>query len=200
MSNDLILHKTYEFVQESMRDSTEAGYHYHNFDHVKQVYTAVQQLGEAYSLNEASMWALKMAALFHDVGLTQTYKSHELQSVLIARKFLRPFNIHWKQVRAICRLIAATHMPQVPGNLLEQIMCDADMSHLPKENYPQILEGLRAEWRAFGINKMEDKEWFTFNIEFLKLHRYFTPFAKEHWEPGKLQNIELLNDLQKKSI
>jgi uncharacterized protein len=79
-------------------------------------------------------------------------------------------------------------LPQTPYNLLEEIMADADLDVLGREDYFVRNELLRREIAAYG-RTVSDEEWRLEQIEFLKGHVYFTDAAKKLRQPGKERNI-----------
>src|SRR6186713_2897321 len=58
----------------------------------------------------------------------------------------------------ICNMILATRIPQLPKTHLEEIMCDADLDYLGRNDYTQIADGLYEEMRMAGQIKTE-KDW-----------------------------------------
>ena len=46
--------------------------------------------------------------------------------------------------------ILATEFPQKPSTLLEEILCDADFSHLGDKDYLEKNQLLRLEWELKG--------------------------------------------------
>lgn len=76
-------------------------------------------------------------------------------------------------------------MPQHPRNLLEQILCDADLCHLASSSYPDYQEMLRVEWHMELGLSMTDEEWNVSNDKFLKNNSYFTAYGKRVLEPRK---------------
>lgn len=80
-------------------------------------------------------------------------------------------------------------MPQSPNNLLEEILCDADMSALGKKTSFERSELLRIEWEKALGKTMSDEEWLRGDLNFLISHKYFTRYAQEIYDQKKLENI-----------
>lgn len=73
----------------------------------------------------------------------------------------------------------ATKMPQHPDGILEQILCDGDLSHLGDKTYWDRCSKVRQEL-IFTRNKvMADQEWVDFELNFLLNHHYHTPVARK---------------------
>ncbi|MDR1761514.1 MAG: hypothetical protein LBR55_03590, partial [Bacteroidales bacterium] len=110
-------------------------YSYHNLFHVQDVVQHVEIIGKNEGVSNEELLILKLAALFHDIGFTQSYKNHEMHSIAIAQTILSNARYTPTQIEQVCQLIVATRMPQKPHNLLEQIMCDADLDYLGRNDY-----------------------------------------------------------------
>ncbi|MEL6923781.1 MAG: HD domain-containing protein, partial [Bacteroidota bacterium] len=108
---------------------------YHDLQHTRNVVGAIVEIAEGYELTNKEMELLKLAAWFHDTGYDKGAKDHEQRSCQYARNFLQQFEYSEEDLDVICGCIMATKLPQSPRNLLEQIIGDADMSHLGKKNY-----------------------------------------------------------------
>lgn len=63
-------------------------------------------------------------------------------------------------------------LPQTPKNLLEYILCDADLDHLGRDDFYTIGQGLHDEWRNFGRIQSEE-EWNAIQVTFLEKHKYW---------------------------
>ena len=88
---------------------------------------------------------------------------------------------HWKPA-----LIPGRQDPQ---NKLQQIICDADLDYLGRDDFHQISDTLRRELRDHGkINS--DRLWDELQIKFLEAHQYFTKSAIKLRQEKKLKHIE----------
>jgi hypothetical protein len=83
-------------------------------------------------------------------------------------------------------------MPQSPVNLIEKILCDADLYHLSTEDFKARNSLLKQERESLLGHKIDKKEWRRGNIHFLENHRYFTDYGHERLEPKKQENLALL--------
>jgi uncharacterized protein len=101
--------------------------------------------------------------------------------------------LRWEQfIDEVTGCIAATKMPQSPQNLLQQIMCDADMFHLADDNYPGYASRLRTEWELILNKQYSDEQWRQINLNMLIQHKYFTDYGKIVLQEHKLANIDKL--------
>ena len=49
------------------------------------------------------------------------------------------------EIDAICEMIMATRIPQTPANLMQEILCDADLDYLGRDDYFMICDRLLME-------------------------------------------------------
>ncbi|MBE6364845.1 MAG: HD domain-containing protein [Lentisphaerae bacterium] len=168
---------------------------YHNKRHTREVVANVHAFASRYnSISRRKMRCLMTAALLHDVGYTVQYDDNEPLAVEYAQKILPGYGYSAKDIELICRLILATTMPVKPQDLLEKIICDADVGHIGLANYYERSRLLREELENYGIVR-NDREFLENEAEFLRGHRFFQPFLeKERKEARKktLRTIELL--------
>ena len=168
---------------------------YHSFAHTREVVLRSDLIAGNYEISEIDHAALLLAAWFHDTGyLTGTGKIHEEESQKIATEFLRKHNAAQSLIDKVNGCIIATRMPQSPSNLIEQILCDADLFHLGTKEFKDRNKQLRQEINTLEEEKIGKKEWVNLNIEFLDRHRYFTDYAKEMLDPVKKKHLKELMD------
>lgn len=173
---------------------------FHSFAHTREVVLHTELIAGNYELNEDEHTALILAAWFHDTGYSAGLKkTHEEESQKIATEFLKQHNASQEMMDRVNGCIIATRMPQSPTNLLEQIICDADLFHLGSKNFKEKNKLLRQEINQLEDHKIGKKEWIELNIEFLDRHRYFTEYAREMLEPVKQAHLkELMQKAGKK--
>jgi len=158
---------------------------YHNLHHTINVIQGVLVIGRAEDINPEDMENLLLAGWFHDTGHVKIYEGHEWASADIARTYLTEQGFLKERIDVVERCILATQMPQEPSDLLEQIICDADMYHLAMPTYEQTQELLREEWSMVLGKEYTDEAWDAENRKFLKDHQYFTKYGREVLQPMK---------------
>jgi len=72
----------------------------------------------------------------------------------------------------------ATTIPQTPLTKLEQIICDADLNYLGRDDFSEISNILFLELKARGFVKTEN-EWNLIQIKYFNQHHYFTNINKK---------------------
>jgi uncharacterized membrane-anchored protein YitT (DUF2179 family)/HD superfamily phosphodiesterase len=165
-----------KLIIEKLKTDLPSHITYHNWQHTVNVMDATKHLIVTEGVPEEERWLLLSAALFHDTGFLESYKSHEEHSCGVARAILPGFGYSPASVDKICRLIMATKLPQEPSGLLEQIICDADLYYLGSANFFRDSENLFTELKAEEI-VLNREEWNLKELAFLNSHDYFTATA-----------------------
>jgi predicted metal-dependent HD superfamily phosphohydrolase len=165
---------------------------YHNADHTIDVARQALIIAEEEGITDKqNLFELEVAAIYHDTGLIHVYKGHEEKSCDRARRELPHYGVNTGIIENISELILATRMPQSPGNILQQIICDADLDYLGHDNYYKISENLRKEFMIYKIVENEE-EWKRSRIAFLQSHSYFTKSAHSRRTQKKLNHLQRL--------
>jgi HD superfamily phosphodiesterase len=137
---------------------------------------------------------LKTGALFHDLGFIETYDGHEEASIRMAHKILPDYGYSATDRKVIEGLIRSTEIPQNPKTHLEQIMADADLDYLGRDDLFLIGQRLQYEWQLQGIVSSL-REWHEKQLQFLKTHKFFTKSAKKLRGKRMQENIIELETL-----
>ena len=162
---------------------------YHNVQHTKEVVEAAQYLAKREGVSHNDYLLLSTAAAFHDAGFLEGYEDHETLSCRIAEKYLPGFGYNKQEIDAVCTLIMVTKAPQAPRNLLEEILCDADLHYLGTDRYAAISENLFLEFLEVGIVQNRD-DWNEKQSAFLRGHRFFTTTALAEYAEKKAENCK----------
>ncbi len=170
--------------------------YYHNYKHTIDVINQAELIGLGEGVSEEELLLLKTAALFHDAGHIIQYENHEYYGCQMAKEYLPKFKYTQEQIDRICELILATKLPPKPKNLLERIMCDADLDYLGREDFIPVSNTLYEELKAQG--KIESLNlWNKIQVKFLTGHQYFTDTANRLREVNKEKQIERIKKLIK---
>ncbi len=164
-------------------------HYYHGVYHTIDVINAVTEIAKNEQIKGDDLIMLKTAALFHDAGFLYQHDQNEEVACEICRKTLGDFGYDNQQIAIICRIIMATALPHKPKNILEDIICDADLDYvgIDETTYAKHSERLRCELAEFGIS-MTSIEWLKLQIKFLESHKFFTKTNIARREPVK-QNV-----------
>jgi predicted metal-dependent HD superfamily phosphohydrolase len=173
--------EVYIFLIEKLENDLSVHLHYHNAEHTKKVIKATETLIKTEAINIEDETLLLTAALFHDAGFLSEPISlnHEIRSCQIAEEILPQFDYNTTQIEKIKAIIMATKIPQKPNDLLEEIICDADLFYLGTDEYQVNAANLYKEMK-YNDEIKNPEDWESVQIGFLKKHQFFTTFAKEN--------------------
>ncbi len=163
---------------------------YHSFQHTKEVAEAAEKIGKAAGLNNVEMEAVLIAAWFHDTGYLINAQNHESHSAQIAEEFLRTNHYPESKIQLVKDNILATEINHIPGNLMEEVLHDADYINLASPDNLKQSELLRDEIVNYGGNKPTEEEWLTAELKFLLNHRYYTAYSRNKLEEKKIENVK----------
>ena len=180
-----------KLILEKLQDELPQYLSYHSVSHVKDVLDAVERIAREENVDSDNMILLKTAAVFHDSGFLFGAAEHERKSCELARQYLPDYGYSAAQIDKICGMIMATKIPQTPRNLLEEILADADLDYLGRDDFFSIANRLFTELAVFGIVNTE-KDWNKLQVRFLEDHHYFTQTAIRNRKARKQQHLEYL--------
>ncbi len=189
-----------QYVTEIYANKVNKSITFHNLDHTQGVVLAAEEMAKYYQLHDEDHAAVIVAAWFHDTGYSSgEANGHEEKSVVLATNFLKEQHADESTILKVRNAIEATKMPQTPHNLIEQILCDADLCHLGTDEFKEKNRQLRDELTVFSKKDISRKQWKKINLNFLENHEYFTDYARRKLQPGKEKNFEQLKDPAKET-
>jgi hypothetical protein len=92
----------------------------------------------------------------------------------------------------IKEMILSTKIPRKPQNLLDEIICDADIAYIGNENLHEKISLLRKEWESTLNKYYSDYEWIKQNIEFIEANPFLTDYAKMMFGNIRSKNLKNL--------
>ena len=183
--------KVKKFILAKLRKELPANLTYHSLGHIKDVYSSALMLAKLEGIEGENLTLLLTAVLFHDSGFLKSNVEHERISCEIASEYLPKYNYTPEQISRICGMIMATKIPQTPHNKLEELICDADLDYLGRDDFFKIGNGLFQELCMYGFLNNE-KEWNELQVKFLEKHTYFTISAINLRKSRKDEYINML--------
>lgn len=192
MTNPSITAEAESYIKSFFETRVSPDYKYHDLQHTRLVVEAVQDIAQGYDLTEEELLALQLAAWFHDTGYDQGAEEHEARGARYARAFLAGKGCEEHFMVMVEDYIMATRFPQSPNGLLEQIICDADLSHLGTENYWDRCGRVREELNLTRGELMSDPEWTEFELSFMAKHEYHTEEGRRLYNKRKEKHIRQL--------
>lgn len=167
--------------------------HYHSIAHTKDVVRAIERLALSEGVTDEGLFLLKSAATYHDAGFVESYEKNEPVGARMAEEILPKYGYSQAHIEQIKKLIFVTQIPHNPTDLLEEIICDADLDYLGRGDFHEIADKLRRELREHG--KIDsDRKWDEIQVQFLTSHRYFTQTAKQTRDAKKAQNLQEIKE------
>ena len=161
-----------------LRFDLNVQYLYHDGRHTEDVVRQAQEIAYREGVSSDDILALKLAALYHDVGFLRQRENHEAAGVEIFLAESVDSEISQADKDLVSRLIMVTKIPQQPQTLLEAIICDADLDYLGREDFPAIAEFLYLELKSCGVLS-DRKHWNEVQLSFLESHRFHTASSQK---------------------
>lgn len=178
-----------DYILHRLRTELNPSLFYHSVEHTIDVYEATRRLTEVENIEGKSKILLETAALYHDSGMLIQYENHEEISCDFVKKVLPGFGYTTSEVDEITSLIMLTTMPQKAVYLPDQILCDADLDYLGRDDFFIHSFQLQLEWQVNGIMSTNLAEWLEIQKSFLSRHNYYTKGAFAMRNEKKLRNL-----------
>lgn len=187
--------KAKRIAQRRLANGLPVHLRYHSAAHtLEEVLPAVERLAEMENISGEDLLLLRTAGLYHDLGFTEQSEDHETIGARITEEVLPQLGYTPAQVKAIQNMILATKAPASPRTQLEEVIVDADLDILGRENYLERIRDLRIELKAQGT-VVGDEEWYRHQLTFLETHAYWTASARALRDEGKQKNIRQLTEI-----
>ncbi len=184
-----------DYIIQRLRLELKPTLYYHSVEHTIDVHEATQRLIAAEHITENTAVLIETAALYHDAGILFQYTNHERASVELSRQMLPVFGYSPDDIDFIGEMIMVTSLPQRPSSLAGQILCDADLDYLGREDFLIHSFQLRLEWQIEGIKNLNLHDWFKSQVSFLSDHQYFTKSAIAIRNEQKNKNLQEIKQL-----
>lgn len=166
---------------------------YHNAHHTEYVLKQADHIAEQENVTGRDLFLVKIAALYHDVGFLIRREEHEKLGCKIAAEELEGLKLDHLEIQKVCGMIMATHIPQKPTNILEQIIADADLEYLGTDHFEEFSKKLFNELCHYNPH-LTKRKWDEIQVSFLSKHSYHTNYCKIYKEPVKRQNLEMVKE------
>jgi class 3 adenylate cyclase/predicted metal-dependent HD superfamily phosphohydrolase len=166
----------YTMIEGFLMNRLPKEYTYHTIHHIRDVVVQAERIAKKEKISKEDIADLKLAAWLHDVGYIWEPNRHEARGAEYAITVLNALDFPAQKINRITGMIMATKIPQSPKNILEQIICDADLDYLGREGYEEnsllLLQELRLK------KEITETDWLKIQDQFLTKHSYFTKTAK----------------------
>lgn len=179
------------FIVEKLRQELSEALTYHGLHHTLDVLQTVEELCYLENTEPYETVLVKTAALFHDAGFMVSIQDHEEYSCKIAAHYLPDFGYNAEEINRINEMIMATKIPQMPKDKLGQLLCDADLDYLGRDDFYRIGDSLYQELKTHSVVQ-ETSAWMDIQINFLEQHSFFTETNKRRRAPKKADFLKEL--------
>jgi len=186
-----------KYVTELFKEKLPDWALYHDIWHTVETVKGCEEIGSASFLSEEDLEILYVAAWFHDTGYVYQADGHEEKSVEITSEFLNTIDYPKEKITKVAKCIMATKISNHPNNLIESVICDADLISLGKDDYLQKNTLLKSEVEMRENKKISELEWLQRSLDFLLSHKYYTEYAHHHYDNQLKINIRNLEQVLK---
>ncbi|RAJ04281.1 putative metal-dependent HD superfamily phosphohydrolase [Chitinophaga skermanii] len=188
-----IVNAAQTYVTQQFQANPSPALTYHNLLHTQQVVDAASKMVAYYRLTEEQMMIVMVAAWFHDIGyVIGVPAEHESVGAAEAKKFMLAQNVSETLADQVAGCILATRIPQSPNNLLEQIVCDADLSHFGSKDFKERNKLLHKEIELRTGKEIPGIQWTQGSITFLESTSFHTAYAQTLYRQQKEENLQKL--------
>ncbi len=176
---------------------------FHDLEHTLSVTRTAIAIGQAMRLKAQDLFALEVAALFHDTGYALAYRGHEARSARLATDFLTQHGVSKTTIGRVRSLIRATEPTSPVRGTLQAVLRDADSAKAGQADFEERGELLRLELEVEQGRKIGERDWLKTNLAYLDAHRFYTPYARRRYGAQKRLNQQRLlsrTELPKKEL
>jgi predicted metal-dependent HD superfamily phosphohydrolase len=194
-----LLSQVEDFARTFFISHPDDRYTYHNLRHTEQVVDAATEIANHFQLDDEEFFIVVSAAWFHDLGYFVKRESHEQAGADMLRRFLADKGVAQTLADKAAGCVLATRLPQQPANLLERIICDADLYHLGTDDFRKTNKALRREKSLLQGTKISGQQWRYSTIELLQSHHYWTDYCRMMLDEGKRGNLKRLREREERA-
>jgi adenylate cyclase len=163
--------------------------YFHDSQRAKELCIKVELFALSEQIPDEEILNLKTAALFHEVGFIHGYNDRFNFAMDKAREILPVFGYRPEQIEAICKLICSINIPPAPKNKFEEILNDANLDYLAKQDFKE--QSLNFYKELVEYNLVTDMiEWYKYQIELLTKYDFFTQSANKMAEVKRKDQIK----------
>ncbi|MCA0236642.1 MAG: HD domain-containing protein [Bacteroidetes bacterium] len=181
-----------KYILDRLRTELSVHLYYHGLHHTVDVLKMATQIALEEGVRGRDLMLVKTAALYHDCGFVKNkHAGHEAEGCIIVREQLPQLGYTDADIEKICGMIMATKIPQTPQNLLEEIICDADLDYLGRPDFYPIGNTLYKEMQSYHLIG-DEIAWNKLQVSFLSAHRFYTRTNKILRDPVKQQYLKQL--------
>lgn len=171
-------------------------YYYHQYEHSIDVMQRCLYLGEKEGVSQEELELLAVAALFHDTGFVIQYENNEYIGAKIAHNYLKTILYPEDKIKIIERLILATDPKREPNGILEEIIKDADLDNLGRDDFFETAQKVKKELETIKNIKIKDPDWHHAALDVIGKNKFYTKTQTLERGEKRKQNEEKLKSIQ----
>lgn len=175
-------------INKLLGQKLDGSLYYHCLDHTQDVVRAAESIALQEGVTDEGLYLLKTASSYHDAGFIEKYDDNEPIGAAMAEEILPQFGYTDEHIAIVKELIYVTKIPHNPSNKLEEIMCDADLDYLGRDDFHQISDRLMRELKERG-KIANRRQWDEIQVAFFHSHRFFTETSKRLRNVKKQANL-----------
>ena len=167
---------------------------YHCVDHTKWVLNETQTICDFEGVDEYKKELACIAALCHEVGFVDVFDENEKYGAAFAKKLMEKQGYSASDIEIVVNAILETDPKIKNVSKISKMLSDADLGYLGTKDYFLWSERLLNEYLSYKHSNGDEKKWLKEQIEFLKIHKYYSQFSILNRKPKK---EEILFQLQR---
>lgn len=173
-----------KYVSEKLFPLKQKWYNYHNLDHTLDVFSRSSYLWMKEWLNEELQEIIQISALFHDIWFLKQYDDNEIIWANIAEEWLNKNNYPVDKIDIIKQTILSTISTYLePKNILEEIIKDADLDNLWRDDFEEKSQALKQELINIKWDNFDEKKWLEWTKQFILWYNFYTKTQiEERWK------------------
>jgi uncharacterized protein len=176
-------------ILDRLENELEEHLYYHGGHHTLDVLEAAERIGKHELLSDSELNLLLVAAAYHDSGFLYGHHEHEKRGCELAMDLLPRYGFDADGIAEVCKMIMATKIPQAPTDRLSEILCDADLDYLGRDDFEPIATSLFKELQQLNIIGTIEA-WNRIQLGFLQQHHYHTAYGKAVRQPQKQLHLD----------
>ena len=170
---------------------------FHKFEHSLEVaYRAVELWMKEWLWRE-KLEILAISGIFHDSGFSVQYDNNEIIWAEIAENFLKNFWYNKEKINIIKNVIIATILEREPNNILEEIIKDADLDNLWRDDFFEKALDIKREIEKNKNIKLKKQTWYKNVLELIYKQKFYTKTENKERLLKKIENIQELQKIIK---
>ena len=166
---------------------------YHNYQHSVELVSYVEKIGspteESPSFSKEVIEIAQLAAWFYNIGFLKNYDHPKEQSIEYLKSFLDSNQYPTNRIERAVNCINITKQGVSPTTDEQQLFSDALNTLQTCEAFFDRSPLLRLEWELVQNRYLSSFDWNQIQLQYLLQARFYTAFAKIHFETVVAQNI-----------